>query len=360
MNFTYDVKPDAIFARTRAQQREYADGKGGKGGKGARSVDPRFLFSVKFHAWHRIHKTKSRAEKEQFWETNRRVLPKDSLVCLLRQNDSKQWTPERFGIISTRESHLLVPRDPKGKQLIGLTFFSKHDNQETLAELAEKHSSKPTKLFIASASFFAYEPVLRRLQMMPTIPFAEELVGGAAAVQTDLYSDSSHQLRTAEITAKIKKLDESQRAAFECALTDRVSLIQGPPGTGKTHIGVLLCEAIIAQDTSRDATILCVCYTNHALDAFLEDLLGAGIDSIVRIGGRSKSERVQKYGLRELATQNHAFSREQSRRHACLQIGTCYLADHEFPTWNRVQFAWHVPVTFFRQKKLRAATPAFA
>lgn len=44
--------------------------------------------------------------------------------------------------------------------------------------------------------------------------------------------------------------------------------------------------------------IVCVCYTNHALDQFLESLLDAGIEDIVRVGGGSKSERLQELNLR--------------------------------------------------------------
>ena len=44
------------------------------------------------------------------------------------------------------------------------------------------------------------------------------------------------------------------------------------------------------------------CFTNHALDSFIESLMDAGVDSgIVRVGGRSKSERVQRFNLRALA-----------------------------------------------------------
>ncbi len=43
--------------------------------------------------------------------------------------------------------------------------------------------------------------------------------------------------------------------------------------------------------------ILCVCYTNHALDQFLENLLDEGIEGIVRIGGRSKSEKISKLNI---------------------------------------------------------------
>jgi superfamily II DNA or RNA helicase len=51
-------------------------------------------------------------------------------------------------------------------------------------------------------------------------------------------------------------------------LSQRVALIQGPPGTGKTHVGAQLCQTILSL--SPNSRILCVCYTNHALDQFLE------------------------------------------------------------------------------------------
>jgi AAA domain len=42
------------------------------------------------------------------------------------------------------------------------------------------------------------------------------------------------------------------------------------------------------------------CYTNHALDQFLESLVEAGIERIVRVGGQSKSEILKGMNLREL------------------------------------------------------------
>lgn len=50
----------------------------------------------------------------------------------------------------------------------------------------------------------------------------------------------------------------------------RAAVMQGPPGTGKTFVGVKLCEILVRLTQER---ILCVCYTNHALDQFLEALL---------------------------------------------------------------------------------------
>lgn len=47
--------------------------------------------------------------------------------------------------------------------------------------------------------------------------------------------------------------------------------------------------------------VLVVCYTNHALDSFLEDMLDAGIKDIVRVGSPSKiSERLKPYSLQEI------------------------------------------------------------
>lgn len=46
--------------------------------------------------------------------------------------------------------------------------------------------------------------------------------------------------------------------------------------------------------------ILCICYTNHALDQFLEHLLDKDILDIVRVGARSKSDRLEQYNLQTL------------------------------------------------------------
>jgi hypothetical protein len=57
-------------------------------------------------------------------------------------------------------------------------------------------------------------------------------------------------------------------------------------GTGKSFVGAL-CAKILLQYSST-TKILVNCYTNHALDQFLEDLINIGIpkDEIVRIGGK--------------------------------------------------------------------------
>ncbi|KNC53025.1 uncharacterized protein AMSG_09316 [Thecamonas trahens ATCC 50062] len=99
-------------------------------------------------------------------------------------------------------------------------------------------------------------------------------------------------------------LDEAQVACIKLALTTRMSIIQGPPGTGKTYVGVRIVQLLRAiLDRSPDdvsGPILCVCFTNHALDQFLEALLAVGMTKIARVGARSKSEALQELSLHNL------------------------------------------------------------
>jgi hypothetical protein len=93
----------------------------------------------------------------------------------------------------------------------------------------------------------------------------------------------------------INLFDKSQLNAIRNSLINKIALIQGPPGTGKTHVGTILTD-IILQNMDDDAQILVVCFTNHALDSFIEDILKF-TDSVVRIGGRCQNEKVAEYIL---------------------------------------------------------------
>jgi len=59
---------------------------------------------------------------------------------------------------------------------------------------------------------------------------------------------------------------------------------------------VLLHNRELTEDSG---PILCICYTNHALDQFLEHLLDKDITRIIRIGSRSKSKRMDTYSLED-------------------------------------------------------------
>lgn len=70
-------------------------------------------------------------------------------------------------------------------------------------------------------------------------------------------------------------------------------------GTGKSFIGALVAK-VLHDSTSQ--TVLVICFTNHALDQFLEDLMDIGIPSsaMVRLGGKS-TDRTKPLMIREQA-----------------------------------------------------------
>ena len=140
-------------------------------------------------------------------------------------------------------------------------------------------------------------------------------------------------------TADHLSLDSSQREALIAALTNEMVLIQGPPGTGKTYVGLKIVRALVQNHQiwkpirldllpadNHNSPILIVCYTNHALDQFLEGIAKFMRRGIVRVGGRCKSEILepfklakQRYALRE----GHAIPR--------------HIRDGRFDSWNDMQ-----------------------
>jgi hypothetical protein len=105
-----------------------------------------------------------------------------------------------------------------------------------------------------------------------------------------------------------QKFDTSQQNALRLALTKELALIQGPPGTGKTFIGVKLIQILLQNDhfwkhkaQGKTCPIVVVCYTNHALDQFLEEIIDLNLPKreIIRVGARCKSEKVNKFNLKQ-------------------------------------------------------------
>ncbi|CAG5084783.1 Oidioi.mRNA.OKI2018_I69.PAR.g10735.t1.cds [Oikopleura dioica] len=97
-------------------------------------------------------------------------------------------------------------------------------------------------------------------------------------------------------------IKEEQLRAMKSALQGSVSVIQGPPGTGKTFIAKLVMRCLLDNKDhwygDQRTPILLICYTNHALDQFLEGIHEFE-QSIVRYGGRTKSDIVQQYTIHE-------------------------------------------------------------
>ena len=96
-------------------------------------------------------------------------------------------------------------------------------------------------------------------------------------------------------------LDDTQLAALQMSLTRSLAVVQGPPGCGKTFVGLQVMRALLRNVSGRlsHRPILVVCYTNHALDQFLEGV-AAFEESIVRVGSRSRSEDLARFGLKSV------------------------------------------------------------
>lgn len=96
--------------------------------------------------------------------------------------------------------------------------------------------------------------------------------------------------------------NDSQYDAFKLSLCHEFAVVQGPPGTGKTYLGIKVAKALIENlDHMNGCLMLVICYTNHALDQFLEALLDIS-DNIVRIGGQSRNEAMKDISLNKLRT----------------------------------------------------------
>ncbi|XP_064072681.1 NFX1-type zinc finger-containing protein 1-like [Vanessa tameamea] len=97
--------------------------------------------------------------------------------------------------------------------------------------------------------------------------------------------------------------NQSQYEAYKTALTREFAVIQGPPGTGKTFLGIKIAQTLLKNIDKRGCVLLLVCYTNHALDQFLEGLIPV-TNSIVRVGGQSRNETMATFSLNQCRKQS--------------------------------------------------------
>ena len=199
----------------------------------------------------------------------------------------------------------------------------------TSNSLLKLKTGRNIKFVQIDTATFAYEPILRGLQEIRDLSLAEEIlfwIPGSTSIRSPhmpkalikrLEDDRSQDIQDLLQTPKSIRLDKIQMDSLLDGLKKRVSLIQGPPGestsinssctisermagTGKSFIGALIAKSIYIFT---EKTILVVCFTNHALDQFLEDLLDIGIpaDRMLRLGEKS-TERTKCMSLYEQST----------------------------------------------------------
>lgn len=171
-------------------------------------------------------------------------------------------------------------------------------------------------------------------------------------------------------------LNASQDRAFKAAIADEFVAIQGPPGTGKTYLALQVIKHILLSydgpiyeifnlydDDEEDLSyerpckyhkknkelyydniyhhekkilavpILVICYTNHALDQFLEGLL-TYTRKIIRVGGQSKSTDLNMFNLKEI--RKDWLSTERRLRKYC-SCNHCEIELHKLKRHSRLK-----------------------
>ncbi|RAL63386.1 hypothetical protein DID88_003810 [Monilinia fructigena] len=116
------------------------------------------------------------------------------------------------------------------------------------------------------------------------------------------------------------ELDRGQSEALLAALLREFCHIQGPPGTGKSFLGVRIVKILLDCRAANLGPIIIVCYTNHALDQFLEHLIQSGVEKVIRVGGQSKSDMLAGKNLRVVSR------RESTTRSESGTVGATYAA----------------------------------
>ncbi|KAF8874384.1 P-loop containing nucleoside triphosphate hydrolase protein [Mucidula mucida] len=230
-----------------------------------------------------------------------------SLTCLLVDGEVVAFPSIR------RDESLLSENPPQIILTLGAEASAKFI-------LLKAQSTNNFQLLHMDTALFSFEPILLTLKRMKKLSLVEEIlfwkdgkdVGRLSHPRLLASRISKLSVRPEQDVGALLGLqrrivlDKAQAKSLILGLTQKLSIIQGPPGTGKSFIGALLAKFIC--DFS-DQTILVVCYTNHALDQFLEDLLDVGIpeDAMVRLGGKSTSRTLPM--LLRNQTRSHGFSR---------------------------------------------------
>ncbi|XP_074644811.1 NFX1-type zinc finger-containing protein 1-like [Tubulanus polymorphus] len=236
------------------------------------------------------------------WARTKRLLT-GSLVCL--SNDRFRTfvtgTIKRHDEKKLAEGRVEITIDPE--YINSLSFLSSY----TMVE--------------ATSFYEAYKHVLKRLQQLGEgvkndvpIPFQQYFVDVSKKATPPLYMKSDPNeiinvrsfMKKKEVTVKEflngnwandenGQLDQSQLKALHAVFSQELAVVQGPPGTGKTFIGLKVMEFLFANrklwNKDRNDSIMVVCYTNHALDQFLEEVLAMkSRRKLIRIGGRCSEE----------------------------------------------------------------------
>ncbi|XP_078484289.1 NFX1-type zinc finger-containing protein 1-like [Ciona intestinalis] len=262
-----------------------------------------------------------------------------NLLCFSSDNFKEHFL---FGLVAERDpeklsnGYLMVesvkPDQPDEEEELDWNDNNTTENKDIqLVDMSLEYT-----LIEPDAFFEAYCHVLAGLKETYHLPLNQYIVNCSKEIQSPLYlHESASDYSFAPLKRKSKSgvnvldhsqwptadelhLDESQKFALQIAITKEIALIQGPPGTGKTYVGLKMMQLLLANNHGTSYSdrsgirnikhpILVVCYTNHALDQFLEGIAKFHPEGIVRVGGRCKTESLKQYMLSALTRSLRGF-----------------------------------------------------
>ena len=272
------------------------------------------------------------------WEHNKRLIY-GSLVCLSQDNFT---TTIIFATVPERNV------DELKKGVATLTIL---EDVNTCGHATHIYPDEIYTMIESPGFLEAYAPVVSRLKTMmdnpKDLPLEEYLVHGSTEMSPPSYLEDNvldlsgvlckcshnvcaHMHKEMNVCDESSwsgllenDFDESQLQALKLALTSKLALIQGPPGTGKTYIGINLVKAFLHNkkiwNPNKAAPLLVMCYTNHALDQFLEGILGLKLPNskapnVLRVGGRSKNEAIQMLNVYNKVRKQQGYLRVLNQR----------------------------------------------
>lgn len=284
--------------------------------------------------------SKSLKQREEWWKASK-LLQVDSLVCSVSSTGKILFFSVCDPVPSpTHKSKNSNAENPKKLEDIP-SLHRQATCASVLLSLAEHKIEDAVWLSTAITSLKvrqslvefpgvllpAFHPTLQALQKMSrtlNLPFAEIVAPDSQSPPTvtkppayatregfsynlDIIAGESLTLRPGtpfdfSTLNKRSTLDEAQQFAVIQALSTGLALIQGPPGTGKSFTGESIIKILLNNRKAANlGPIICVCYTNHALDQLLEHLVDGGVKQVIRLGSRSKSEVLQNLTLHNVA-----------------------------------------------------------
>ncbi|BFZ13122.1 hypothetical protein BsWGS_16161 [Bradybaena similaris] len=242
--------------------------------------------------------------RELDWEYSKRLMF-GSLLVFSKDN----FESTIFATVASRD----VDRIKRG--ILEVMF------QNNLEEVFTSSKNDSFTMAETTAYFESYRHALEGLQEMTAIPLEryiiscmreilppqylhEDMVYNIASIMNNVYDHyPAPVLKDSEWPdADSTSLNVSQLEALKLALSHEIAIINGPPRTGKTYVGLKIVRIILENNVMKHAVgsrgpILVVCFTNHALDQFLEGILDFCQTGIVRVG-RSASTLLENFNLK--------------------------------------------------------------